>query len=168
MKIILVTLNKLIYDFRNICGCLTLNEMLIKLASLIICSINDNLTKMSSTPNYSEDYEIFAIKCEIYLYDLTHFGRNYFSSICCSCVHLNKNLVCCHCKRLRHALNTDTIKICLKKEDLPREFKLVELEKYLEHLKADPIFYYSKEENEIKLSIGSLDWGDFFVDKKTM
>ena len=77
-------------------------------------------------------------------------------------------MACCHCKRARYALNTDTIKICLKKEDLPKEFKLVEINKYLEHLKADLIFYYSKEENEMKLSIDSLDWGDFFVDKETM
>ena len=31
-------------------GCLTLNEMYIKFTSLIICLINDNLTKMPSTP----------------------------------------------------------------------------------------------------------------------
>ena len=47
-EIILVTLNKLICDFRNICGCLTLNKILIKLASLVISSINDNLTNTSS------------------------------------------------------------------------------------------------------------------------
>ena len=88
LKIILVTLNKLIYDFRNICGCLTLNEILIKLVSLIICSINNNLTNTSSTPNCFEDHEIFAIKCEICLYNLTNFEKNYFSSICCRCVHL--------------------------------------------------------------------------------
>ena len=81
---------------------------------------------------------------------------------------MDKNLACCHCKRVRYALNTDTIKICLKKEDLLREFKLVEINKYLGHLKVDPIFYYSKEENEIKLFIDSLDWGNFFVDKETM
>ena len=38
----------------------------------------------------------------------------------------------------------------LKKEDLPREFKLVEINKYLEHLKADPIFYHSKSKKKIK------------------
>ena len=38
------------------------------------------------------------------------------------------------------------------------------------HLKADLIFYYSKEENEIKLSIDYLDWGNsiFFLDKEIM
>ena len=78
-------------------------------------------------------------------------------------------MACCHCRRLRYALNTDTIKICLKNEDVLKEFKLVETNKYLEkHLRADPSFYYSKEENEIKLSIDSLDWGDFFNDKETM
>ena len=42
-------LYKLIHDSQNICECLTLNEMHIKLASLIICTTNDNLTNMSST-----------------------------------------------------------------------------------------------------------------------
>ena len=43
-------LDKLIYDSRNVCECLTLNEMHIKLASLINCATNDNLTNASSTP----------------------------------------------------------------------------------------------------------------------
>ena len=30
--------------------------------------------------NCSEDHEIFAIKCEDCLYNLTGFGRNYFAS----------------------------------------------------------------------------------------
>ena len=50
LEIILGTLNKHIYDSRNVCGCLTLNEMLIELALLIIYSIKDNLTNTSSTP----------------------------------------------------------------------------------------------------------------------
>ena len=50
-----------------------------------------------------------------------------------------------------------------KKEDLPREFKLIEINKYLKkHLRADPIFYYSKEENHIKLSITLLIGAGFF------
>ena len=56
----------------------------------------------------------------------------------------------------------------LEKGDLPSEFKLAEINKYMEHLKADPIFYYSKEKNEMKLYIHSLDWGKVFVDKETM
>ena len=117
----------------------------------------------------SEDHEIFVIKCENCFYNLTSFERNYFAFSCCTWVCWNKNLACCHCRRLRYALNTDTIRICLEKEDVLTEFKLIEINKYLEkHLRADPIFYYSKEENEIKLSIDSLDWGDFFNDKETM
>ena len=50
LEIALDILNKLIHDSQNICGCLTLNAMHIKLASLIICLIDDNLTNMSSTP----------------------------------------------------------------------------------------------------------------------
>ena len=117
----------------------------------------------------SEDHEVSAIKCEKCLYNLTGFGRTYSASVCCTCVRQNKNLACCHCRRLRYALNTDTIKVCIKKEDVLREFKLIEMNKYLEkHLRADPIFYYSKEENEFKLSIDCLDWDDFFYDEETV
>ena len=42
-------MNKLIHDSPNVCGCLKLNEMHIKLASLIISLTNDNLTNTSST-----------------------------------------------------------------------------------------------------------------------
>ena len=50
LEIVLDKLDKLIHGFRNICGCLTLNEMHIKLALLITCLINGNLTDTSSTP----------------------------------------------------------------------------------------------------------------------
>ena len=36
--------------FPDICGCFTLNEMHLKLTSLIICLTNDNLIKAPSTP----------------------------------------------------------------------------------------------------------------------
>ena len=63
LGIILVTLNKLIYDSQNICGCLTLNEMLIKLASLIICSTNDNLTNttLTSPSEVKKQYCIYTV-----------------------------------------------------------------------------------------------------------
>ena len=44
LEIVLDILGKLNHDFWNVCGCLTLNEMHIELASLIICSIDNNLT----------------------------------------------------------------------------------------------------------------------------
>ena len=50
MKINLDILNKLIYDSLNVSRSLALNEIHIKLASLIICLINCNLTKTTSTP----------------------------------------------------------------------------------------------------------------------
>ena len=58
IEIVLNILDKLIYDSRNACGCLTLNEMHIKLASWIICSINDNITNTSSTrlPEVKKQY----------------------------------------------------------------------------------------------------------------
>ena len=42
-------LDKLNHDSQNICECLTLNQMHIKLASLIICATNENFTNTSST-----------------------------------------------------------------------------------------------------------------------
>ena len=50
LEIVLGILDKLINDSRNVCGCLTLNEIHIELAYLIIGPINDNLTNTSSTP----------------------------------------------------------------------------------------------------------------------
>ena len=112
---------------------------------------------------------MFVVRCQMCLYNLVGFMMNYFSSICCGCVFLNKNVVCVYCKRLKDSLNSNTTNVCLKKEDVPREFKLIKINKYLEkHLRADQIFYYSKEENQIKLSMESLDWGGFFHDKETM
>ena len=49
LEIVLDILHKLIHDSRNVCGCLTLDEMYIELASLITCAINENLTNTSST-----------------------------------------------------------------------------------------------------------------------
>ena len=43
------TLDRLIHDSQNVCKCLTLNKMHIKLASLIICATNKNLTNTPST-----------------------------------------------------------------------------------------------------------------------
>ena len=66
---ILVILDKLIYDSRYVKGrCFTLNEMLIKLASLIICSINDNFTNTLLTfpPKVKKNsavYSTFIILC---------------------------------------------------------------------------------------------------------
>ena len=116
-----------------------------------------------------EDHKIFILRCRMSLYNLVDFTMNYFSSICCDYVYLNKNVVCVHCKRLRDALNSSKTKVCLKKEDVPKEFKLIEINKYLKrHLRVDLVFYYSKEENQIKLSVDYLGWGAFFHDKETI
>ena len=49
LEIDLDILDKLFHVSRNGCGCLTMNEINIKLVSLVICSIDDNLTNTSST-----------------------------------------------------------------------------------------------------------------------
>ena len=48
VEIVLDVLDKLIHDSRKVCGCLTLNEMQIELASLIVYLINDILTNTPS------------------------------------------------------------------------------------------------------------------------
>ena len=61
------------------------------------------------------------------------------------------------------------MKVCLSERDVPKEFKLLEIDKYLKiFLKADPIFLYSKENNSINISIDVIGWGDFFGNKETM
>lgn len=110
--------------------------------------------------NCSVDPEIIVLSCREVCrpYNLSGFAGSYFSSICHNCRVLNKDMICIHCKRLRFTLNCETMKVCLRKGDLPKEFNFLEIYKFLEkYLKADAIFYFSKEENEIKLSIDSLD-----------
>ena len=61
------------------------------------------------------------------------------------------------------------MKVCLSERDVPKEFKLLEIDKYLKiFLKADPIFFYSKENNSINIFIDVIGWGDFFGNKETM
>ena len=62
MKINLNILNKLIYDCLNVSRSLALNEIHIELASLIICLINYNLTKTTSTPPLEVKNSIIYIK----------------------------------------------------------------------------------------------------------
>ena len=104
----------------------------------------------------STNHEIFGVRGKIYPYNLVGFARNDFASFSCSCVKLNKDTVCHHCVNLRNNLNVETIKICLKKEDMLDEFELINY------------FYYSKEQNKIDFSLVSLDWGNFFYGKETM
>ena len=116
-----------------------------------------------------EKHEVFATRCALCLHNLVGFGRNYFASIVCSCRHIPKNLVCGHCSSHEMNLNFSAMKICVAKKDLPKEMKLMEINKYLEMcLKADPLFFYCEETNKIKISIDGLDWGEFFYNKETM
>lgn len=65
-------------------------------------------------------------------------------------------MVCVNCKRLRDTLNSDAIRFT-------ERIKLIEINKYLKkHLRADTNFYYSKEENHIKLSVTLLIGAGFF------
>ena len=111
----------------------------------------------------SSDHEKFVLRCR------QNFRPYNMSSICCSCADLNKDIICIHCKRLRYSLNNDTKRVCLKKEDLPEKFKLIKIDNYLKkYISADPHFFFCNEDNEIKSSLDSPDWDDFFCGKETM
>ena len=61
------------------------------------------------------------------------------------------------------------MKICIRKEDVPKDFKIWEIDNYLQMiLKADLIFFYSPQKIHILISIDAVDWGDFFRDKEMM
>ena len=47
LEVVLDILHKFIHDSQNVCACLTLNKTHIKLASLILCLINYDLTNTS-------------------------------------------------------------------------------------------------------------------------
>ena len=72
------TLDKLTYDSQNVWKCLTLNKMHIKLASLIICTTNDNLTNTSSTlpPEVKKISTGYSAYNFVYLDRSFHFFEN--------------------------------------------------------------------------------------------
>ena len=117
----------------------------------------------------SPKQKFFALECKQNCcpYNLAGFAGNYFFSICCSCPDIDKDQICVHCRRLTYSLNNDTIKVCLKKENLPREFKLIKLDNYLrKNINADPHFFFCKEDNEIKATLDSPDCINFFKEKR--
>ena len=131
--------------------------------------INFSISFWFDNCNCGTDHKIFATRCTRYLYDVVGFGRNYFASVNCSCYQEEKGLVCKHCAKLQHDPNFNTIKICIRKEDVPKDFKIWEIDNYLEMvLKAGLIFFYSPQKNCILISIDAVDWNDFFRDKETM
>ena len=83
---------------------------------------------------------------------MSGFAGNYFSSVCCSCADLNKDMICIHCKRLRYSLNNDTKKVSLKKEDLPEEFKLIEIDIYLKKIHKRRSVFFSFLRMKMKLN----------------
>ena len=59
------------------------------------------------------------------------------------------------------------MKVCLRKENIPKEFKLIKIDNYLQkYIDADPHFFFFEEDNEIKATLDSPDWGNFFVERK--
>ena len=99
-------------------------------------------------------HEVVVVRCKLCPYSLVGFARNYFSSISCSCAKSHRFTACHHCVNLRSSLNSETIKICIKKEDLPDEFVPIGINKNLErYIKAHLIFFYSNEKGKINFSI---------------
>ena len=111
-----------------------------------------------------DEHKVFAGKCNEHWYNLVGFARKFFASVLCYCYRTDRNMMCRHFKQLLYNLNFNTMKVCLSERDVSKEFKLLDLEKYLEMcLKANPTFFYSKENNSINIFIDAIDWGGFFV-----
>ena len=106
-------------------------------------------------------------RCSICKYNLVGFARNCFASINCFCTDKEKDDVSLHCKRLAVALNCDTIKVCLKEKDVPSEFLLVGIDKYLViDVKADPFFIFVKRQMKLWLELMHLIGAKFLPEKK--
>ena len=115
------------------------------------------------------EHKVFSTKCKTCRYNVVGFARHHFAYVVCSCCQTDKDLICNHCKQLLHAMNFSTIKVCVEEKDLPKEVVLMKIDKYLEmRLRADPVFFYSKEKNRIHVSIDAIYWGEFFHHKKTI
>lgn len=116
-----------------------------------------------------EDHEIVVTFWFLHKFDLVRFGRNYFVSTNCSCVYVAKDKICKHCKFLKTAVNCFIPKICVRRSDVSKRFHLEGIDVFMrKKFRADPILYFSKNENLVKTSTDSLDWGDSFLGKETM
>lgn len=78
---------------------------------------------------WQTDNEIFAIKCEDCSYTVLSFARNCFTSVTGGCTYINKNVACSFCRQLISSLNLCVSKICLKPEDVHKDFKLEKIDK---------------------------------------
>ena len=117
----------------------------------------------------SGEHKVFATKCNECRYNLVGFVRNYFASVVCYCYRTDRNAMCSHCKQLLYDLNFNTMKVCLSERDVPKEFKLLETDKYLKMcLKADSIFFYLKENNRINIYIDAFLSQGFMKSKKIL
>ena len=115
------------------------------------------------------EHEVVSTICPWRKLNLVPFSRNYFESTNCSCIFINKDEICKHCKYLKASMNFFVPKIYVEKKLLPKGFKVEKIDQYLiKRLPADPVFYFSKEINMINATIESIDWGDFFIGKETM
>ena len=75
MKIVSGILDKLVNDSQNICECLTLNEMHIKSTSLVIFSINGNLT----SPTHHQHLHLKKKNSTVYstISNFVYLNRNF-------------------------------------------------------------------------------------------
>ena len=115
-----------------------------------------------------EDHKIFAAECENCCYNIFSFFRQYFFSIKCCCWSLNNNATHNHCQNLLQALNYYTRKVCLKSKDVPNKLKLEKIDKYLQSVKGPTILFLFWKQKFNSMSVDSLEWADFFHDKKTV
>ena len=115
-----------------------------------------------------EKHEVFATRCAPSLYNLIGFGRNYFASIVCSCCHIAKNLVCGHCSSHRMNLNFNTMKIWVAKKDLPKEIKLMEINKLFRNVleSRSTVFFIVKKQIKLKFLLTALIGVSSFTIKK--
>ena len=99
------------------------------------------------------EHEVVSTICPLHKLNLVGLPRNYFESTNCSCVFINKDEICKHCQYLKTSMNFFIPKICVAKKLLPRDFKVESIDRYLiKKLPTEPIFYFSKEINMIKVS----------------
>ena len=89
------------------------------------------------------EHTVVATICLLHKLKLIGFARNYFASVTCSSKKIERNEICKHCKALEAALDTKFRKVCVKEEDLAKDFKYYHFHKYSElKVPCDPIFYF--------------------------
>ena len=111
---------------------------------------------------HEKEAKYFVSSCKKCPFNCIMMG-NYFSISSCFCLRIYKNACCQYCIDLRDHFNYHVNRICVKVKNLNQlPFEVVNLDKYLYDIKADPFCVFNNKFRIIDVKMDNPDYLDFF------